>query len=451
MNRVALARIIATLTLAGFVACSDAGATREPACPSCPTLDHATHAAHGSHRQVATIADSAGELGAMVAAAPAFTRLVIPAGVYREPTIVIDKALTLVADTGAILDGEGKRTVILVQADDVTITGFIIRHTGSTQVEERAGIRVREARRCVIGHNRFEETAFAVYLEKTSDCLVHDNVLRGSGATQMQTGNGIHAWSSEGVTVVANDVSGHRDGIYFEFVRDGRVSHNRSTENARYGMHFMFSDGCRYEDNVYRRNANGVAVMYAQRVTMRGNTFEHNRGSAAYGLLLKDINDSRIESNRFSDNAVGLHLEGANRNQVEHNEFSSNGLALRLLANAQDNTIADNDFAGNAFDVTTNSRSSYSTLHGNSWDRYRGYDLDRNGVGDVPHAPVTLFSLVVEQSPAALILLRSAFVDLIDLAERALPALTLSALRDESPRMRASVSDSRLPASDARR
>ena len=166
---------------------------------------------------------------------------------------------------------------------------------------------------------------------------------------------------------------------------------------------------------------------------MRSNTFARSQGSASYGLLLKDIDDSEIADNDFVANSVGLYLEDANRNRVHDNRFRENGWALRTLASAADNTYERNTFELNAFDVTTNSRQSVSTFRGNYWDRYRGYDLDRNGVGDVPHLPVRLFSLVVEQSPAATLLLRSILVDLMDLAERAFPALTASEIRDDAP------------------
>ena len=264
---------------------------------------------------------------------------------------------------------------------------------------------------------------------------MRDNVLRGTARSQTESGNGIHAWSSDRVTVIGNDIQGHRDGIYFEFVRDGRVRSNRSGHSVRYGMHFMFSDDCLYEGNRYHDNSNGVAVMYSKRVTMRENTFERSLGSAAYGLLLKDINDSDIQGNRFLGNSTALHLEGANHNRIDSNVFENNGLAVRLLANATDNTITANRFTGNAFDVGTNSRAGSSTFTGNYWDRYHGYDLDRDGIGDVPFAPVRLFALIVEQSPSALVLLRSIFVDLLDLAERVMPALTPAALQDTRPLM----------------
>ena len=54
----------------------------------------------------------------------------------------------------------------------------------------------------------------------------------------------------------------------------------------------------------------------------------------------------------------------------------------------------------------------------------------------VPHRPVRLFSLLVAQNSPALILLRSAFVDLLDAAERVLPALTPETLTDPTPAMR---------------
>ena len=380
---------------------------------------------------------------ALQQAAPG-TRIVVRAGVYAEPTIRVTRpGITLEGDSGAVIDGGGTHTILEVAADDVTVRGFTVRNTGPSQSEERAGIFVHDVGGCRIERNRLNQTLFAIYLAKVHDCVVADNVVRGHESAQTVSGNGVHIWSSERVQVLRNDVLGHRDGIYFEFVKRGRVIGNRSQRSARYGMHFMFSDDCHYEDNLYRDNSNGVAVMYSNRVEMVHNRFEHNWGSAAYGLLLKDINDSRIEENEFRSNSVGLYLEGANRNVVLRNSFDGNGWALKTLANATGNMFEGNIFTRNAFDVGTNSRENVSRFRENYWDRYRGYDLDRNGVGDVPFAPVRLFSLVVEQSPPTLVLLRSLLVDLLDLAERVIPTLTPETLLDERPLMKRPLQDTR--------
>lgn len=361
----------------------------------------------------------------------------ITAGVYKEPTIVVRQPLTVLGDSGAILDGEGLHEIMVVGADSVTIRGLQFQNTGTSQATDRAALRVVESAGCLIEGNRFENTLFGIYLQRASACLVQRNVLRGMLGSQTVTGNGLHVWSSRDIVLEDNVIHGHRDGIYFEFVTNGIARNNRSEESLRYGLHFMFSDSCKYENNLFRANESGVAVMYSKRVTITGNRFERNHGSAAYGLLLKEITDSDIRRNGFIENSVALHLEGASRNMITDNDFVRNGWAVRVLADAQDNTLSGNLFSGNVFDVGTNSSRNYSTFDGNWWDRYRGYDLDRNGRGDIAHAPVRLFALLVAQSPPALVLVRSVLVDLLDLAERVIPALSPETLRDQSPLMHA--------------
>lgn len=375
-------------------------------------------------------------IGAALAAAGDGDTIRVRAGTYREPTLLVRRPVTILGDPGAVLDGEGHRGLLVVEADDVTVQGLTLRNTGASQLEDRAALLVRNARRCRVLGNTLRDAFFGVYLQDTAGCEVRDNDVEGPGSRQTLGGNGIHVWQSRDVRIAGNRVAGQRDGIYFEFVTGGHVAGNTSEGNARYGLHFMFSDDCRYEDNTFRANTSGIAVMYTRRVHMLRNRFEHNWGGSAYGLLLKDITDSEIRENRFRSNTVGLYLEGANRIRVEGNTFDRNGWAIKLLANSQDNVITGNSFSGNAFDVGTNSRQNFSTFTGNLWDRYRGYDLDRDGFGDVPFAPVRLFALVVEQTPGALILLRSPFVDLLDLAERVMPMLTPETLVDDRPLMR---------------
>lgn len=371
-----------------------------------------------------------------VAAADAGDEIEIRAGVYAEPTITIDRAITITGEAGAILDGQGQNQIILVKADDVTIRGLTLRNVETSFVSDRAALKVDEARRCVIEGNRIEDTFFGIYLAQTAECTVRGNEITGSADREARAGNGIHLWYSRWIIIEDNVVTGHRDGIYLEFVEDSEVRRNVSQGNLRYGLHYMFSDRCSYHENILRQNLAGVAVMYSNNVEMIGNRFEHNWGAASYGLLLKDINDSAVRRNVFLRNTVGILVEGSNRTAVMENEFSGNGWAIRLMANAEDNLFERNNFIGNSFDVSTNSRETYSSFAENYWDGYRGYDLDRDGFGDVPFRPVRLFSLVVERNRPALVLMRSFFVDILDAAERVLPALTPASLIDERPRMR---------------
>jgi nitrous oxidase accessory protein len=371
-----------------------------------------------------------------IARAPRGALVVVHAGVYREPAITIDKPIVLEGRDRPVLDGTGTHGLLVVSGDSVTVRGFVFRNTGSSFVEDRAAVRIAQASACTVEDNRFERTFFGVYLSNVTDCRIERNELRASGGGESSSGNGIHLWSSRAVTITDNRITGHRDGIYFEFVHDSRIRGNVSERNVRYGLHFMYSDGCRYEDNTFRANGAGVAVMYTKHVQMTGNRFEENWGPAAYGLLLKEITDSRLERNVFRRNTTALLADGANRLVAEHNDFEKNGWAIRLDANTERGRVEANNFSGNTFDVTSNGQSHTTTLAGNYWDDYRGYDLNRDGVGDVAHRPVRLFSVLVEHHEPALILLRSAFVHLLDLMERALPSLTPHMLVDAAPSMR---------------
>ncbi len=376
-------------------------------------------------------------ISAALAAARPGDRVIVRAGMYREQTLVIrTPRLTLEGQGWPVLDGQGEREVLVIAADDVTVRGLVAMNTGVSNLEDRAGIRARDVRGCVIEGNRLRDNLWGIYLQRSAGCVVRDNDIEAHGARQTESGNGIHLWYSSGARVERNHVRGHRDGIYFEFSPHGITRDNVSERSQRYGLHFMFSDSCRYEHNMFRDNNSGVAVMYSRGVVIAENRFERSWGSAAYGLLLKDIMGGAITNNTFLRNSTGLFVEGSSRLQVTGNVFTQNGWAAKVLADADENVFSGNEFSGNAFDVTTNSRSANSTFDGNWWDEYAGFDLNRDGVGDTSFHPVRLFALVVEQHPAALLLLRSPLVSILDAAERVLPVLTPEALVDHHPLMR---------------
>lgn len=371
---------------------------------------------------------------AVRAAAPGATIIVRP-GTYREPPFVVDRPLTLVGEQRPVIEPAAEGTLIRIVADDVVLRGLVLANIVPSHVEDRAAVRFERVRGCVVEDNEIRDAPFGIFLSEVSDCHIVRNVVHGAGRTARPLGNAIHLWSSRQVIVTNNVVTDHRDGLYLEFVQDTTIERNRSENNSRYGLHFMFSNRCAYRSNSFARNGAGVAVMYTRDVEMEGNDFDSNRGPTAYGLLLKDISDSRLDANRFSGNTVGLHIEGGGRLTVSRNRFTGNGWAVRLMANSPQNRFEGNVFAGNSFDFSTNSRATSAVVSGNWWDRYKGYDLDRNGRGDVAFRPVRLFSLLVASHPSSMILMRSAFVDLLDAAERALPILTPETLVDASPLM----------------
>jgi len=356
-------------------------------------------------------------------------------GAYAGSNIVIDKPLTLQGEAGTVIDAGNEGFGLIIRSDSVTVRNLEVRNTGISFMNDNAGILVEKSSAVLIENVTLADNFFGIYLSETSNTIIRNNLLTASGERETQSGNGIHLWYSKNITIDGNTVKGHRDGIYFEFVEDVTITNNLSEDNLRYGQHFMFSDRCIFTGNTFKNNGAGVAVMYTDQVTMTDNYFIDNWGSAAYGLLMKEIRDSKVLNNHFENNSIGLYLEASNRNRIKRNTFSNNGWAVKVMANSMDNLFFENNFLENSFEVATNSRQNFNIFNENYWSHYEGYDLDRNGIGDVPHHPVRLFSVMIEKQPELLVLMRSLLIGILDTAERIMPVLTPEELKDKKPLM----------------
>jgi len=361
--------------------------------------------------------------------------IVVQPGTYTESDIGIDKPLTLEGIDRPVIDGNNEGFIFVINADSVTIRGFDINNTGRSYIRDYAAIMLEKSKDFVIEDNRLDNVFFGIYLAETERGIIRNNRIESYDKREASSGNGIHLWNVKSPKISDNYVTGMRDGIYLEFVDDAEITGNISNDNNRYGLHYMFSDGGRYYDNIFRRNGAGVAVMYSDNVDMMNNLFEHNWGTSAYGLLLKDINHSKIERNRFYRNTVAIYSEGSNHVHIHRNDFELNGWAVNIKSNSMRNRFTENNFIENSFDVRTDSPRNPNEFDGNYWSHYEGYDLEGNGIGDVPYRPVSLFSMIIERQPESLILLRSMFIRLLDTAERIMPVLTPKTLYDENPKM----------------
>lgn len=362
--------------------------------------------------------------------------ILVEAGIYKEQNIVIAKSIILKGIDFPVLDGEKKYEVVSIKTGNVVVEGFKVVHSGNSSLEDIAGIKIYNTHDVIIRNNILDDNFFGIYSLLGVNCTIEKNKIVSYGVAELQSGNGIHCWKSDSMRIIANNVSGHRDGIYFEFVTHSVIWRNDSHNNIRYGLHFMFSNDDAYITNIFRKNGAGVAVMFSHGVRMFHNFFEENWGDAAYGLLLKEISDSHIDGNHFSRNTSGIYMEGTSRIKVEKNIFSGNGWGMKIQASCLDNVIEKNNFVANTFDVGTNGSLVLNTFDRNYWDKYEGYDLNKDGTGDIPYRPVSLYSMIVEKNPSAMMLFRSFMTSLLDKSEKIVPTLTPENLKDNYPVMK---------------
>lgn len=379
---------------------------------------------------------TAGSLKKAVAAAANGDTLRLQPGLYKEGNITISKSLTLIGEGEVTLDGQNKYEILTLSGYHITVKNIQFRDAGYSALNDFAAIKIVDASSLLLDGNSIVNSYFAIHVSNSSYVTIRNNRVGGTPKSEQLTGNGIHLWKCNSALIENNHVRGHRDGIYFEFVSNSVIRNNLSEENIRYGLHFMFSNDDVYHQNTFRDNGAGVAVMYSKKVRMTQNHFEKNWGPSAYGVLLKDISDSHISNNNFFRNTVGLHLEGTSRMSIEKNIFKSNGWAVKIQASCEDNDFHHNNFLGNSFDVGTNGTMVLNKFDNNYWDKYEGYDINKDGTGDVPYHPVSMYSMIVEQNPYTLMLFRSFTMQLLDKAEKAIPGLTPENLADNKPIMK---------------
>lgn len=382
------------------------------------------------------IVESGGSIsGALEAAAP-FDTVVVRPGTYREGNLSIKKPIWLLGQGYPVIDAPPKSEIFNIFSDSVWVEGFQLQSVGISFLKELAAIRISHVSHVTIRNNKILNSFFGIYIQYGKDCVIENNHIRGGNVSEATAGNAIHVWKADHIRVADNTVENHRDGIYFEFVDQSLISGNRSLNNLRYGLHFMFSNDDVYIDNVFRKNGAGVAVMFSKRITMRQNRFEQNWGGSSYGILLKEISHGTMSRNVFHGNTVGIYAEGATAITIDHNDFISNGKAIDMKGNCLENEVKHNNFYSNTFEVYTNTKSNNNTFDSNYWSQYNGYDLNKDGIGDHMYRPVNLMALITNEVPAAYILLHSFLANTIDIMEKNFPDLIPETLTDSHPMMR---------------
>jgi nitrous oxidase accessory protein len=352
-------------------------------------------------------AQGASILQARIDAAPRGSTVMIASGVHHG-AVVIRGPLTVVGEPGAVVDGGGIGSVITVEGDDVVLRGVTVQNSGRQVTEEAAGIKVTGNRHRIEG-NVVRDVYFGIHIGGGAHSVVQDNVITPGELHGARPGHGISAWNLQDARLERNRISQARDGIYLSFTERIVVAANVVT-GCRYGLHSMYSQHARFENNEATGNLLGAALMMSDQLVLRGNRIQqHREGAAAYGVLLKDIGDLVAENNEILANRVGVYAEGVPSNAAREAVFRGNliagnevGLALQSSAAL---TLTGNRIAENLTDVRPLGNRLSPGMRwsrdgrGNSWGQYRGFDADRDGIGDVPYALNDAMDALIRRNP----------------------------------------------------
>lgn len=266
----------------------------------------------------------------------------VDGGIYSEH-VTVDKSVKLVGEdrSTTIIDGSGTRTVVVVTANNVHISGFTIRNSGS---DFYSGICLTFSKNTIISRNIITNNEWGIWLEHAHYNFITENT-------------------------IANN---NYNGIYLGNSTNNRISRNTITKNTGYGMWLERSD-------------NNAII---------GNTVtEHWMGIS----LAIDSNDNTVSGNAITNNDEGIHLFSS-FNDIYENIMTSNWYGIFSLHSGS-NIIYRNNFIENIKQASMN--ESYVDIwdngcEGNYWSDYKGRDMDGDGIGDtlLPHQGLDQYPLM---------------------------------------------------------
>lgn len=361
----------------------------------------------------------------------------VPSGTF-EGDLVVSKRLAVIGSGGSVIRGSGRGTCLTLTADSCVVRDLVVERSGKDLTREDAAILLRSSHN-ILERLTIRDALFGIYLLSSHENLIADNsISEAPGLDLGQRGNGIHVWNSDGNTFIGNSITGTRDGFYFLYANRSRTERNRASQ-LRYGLHYMYSDSNEFVANTFVDNLAGAAIMYSIDVRFRHNLFVRNRGYASYGLLLQDCHGVLADSNIIADNVVGMFFEAATDNVFRHNVIARNDVALTMFQNAENNAFSENNFIDNVNALVIVGKRTASQWsvdgRGNYWSDYEGYDLDGDGVGDVPLRIQNVFEYLEGQLPNTRLYLYSPAAQALASATKAFPIVEITREEDPFPLM----------------
>ncbi len=358
-------------------------------------------------------------------------------GTYNE-SLTFERPMTLDGGGEAVLEGTGEGSVITVTGPDVTVRGLTISNSGSSHETIDSGVQLtKTADRAVVEYNTLFGNLYGVDIHGAKDSRVEGNIIHGRQDHRMNDrGNGVYVWNAPGAQVIGNDIKWGRDGIFINTSRDNVFRDNRFRD-LRFAVHYMYANDSEVTGNLSIGNDLGYAIMFSDRVKVRNNL---SRGDREHGVMLNYANQSEIIGNLVQDvQEKCLFAYNAHRNVISGNRFEGCNIGIHFTAGSERNQITGNAFIGNRTQVKYVGAKWVEWSHdgrGNYWSDFAAYDVDGDGIADMPYRPNDSMDHILWTQPAAKLLLGSPAVQLVRWSQSAFPALLPGGVLDSAALMR---------------
>ena len=373
--------------------------------------------------------------------APDQAHFCLAAGRHQGP-LLIARGQTVFGPRTATIVSSGEGTTVRLRGKGSRLLGVTVSGSGPRFDKLDAAVQM-EGEDIVVEDVTVRGATFGILVDKSKRVRVHHCDI--AGRTDLPfglRGDGIRFWETQDSTLSANFIRDARD-LVTRYSQRIHIEDNLITR-SRYGMHLMYSRDITMRGNRSLGNVVGTFVMYSYNIDYRGNLVAASGGAAGMGLGVKESGNLTVENNVFLRNTLSVYLDTSPIQQQHHNHFARNVFRLSDAAVVFHSSQHGNRFIRNSFhDNQTQVRvegggdALGTQWQGNDWDDYAGFDLDGDGIGDVPYELRSLTANLMERFADLQFLRGTPSLRLTEALSYILPLLKPQpVLIDKSPLMR---------------
>jgi parallel beta-helix repeat protein len=329
--------------------------------------------------------------------------------------VIINKTILLLGESKltTIIDGSGTGNVVNITANNVNISGFMLRNSGSEYYPNHSGIAMYFSHGNTLTGNFFISNRNDVWLLSSDHNLITENTI-------VQSYYGILSSSSSNNSIIHDYFSGDTYGVYFDHSNSSLISgsafaynnvglaliysnqntvfHNVVSYNNGAEMYLQYSNNNSLRENMIMSynyfSSNGLDLYRSHHNTISGNTIN----STYHGIDFTDSQHNMITNNTLFNNYDGVYFYNSSGNTIVQNLITQNvWYGIDLETSSNNNHIYHNNFISNyhhEYDTGINAWDNGYPCGGNYWDTYQGTDEyhgpDQNisgpdGIGDFPY------------------------------------------------------------------
>ena len=312
-------------------------------------------------------------------------------GIYKG-NIYIDKPLSILGlEKDVIIDGQNNNTTIRITSSNVILDNLVIINSGNRIDQLDAAIKIENSTNSKIINCTIKDSLYGIELAMVKNTIIKDNIISSKKQDISLRGDALRLYYSHNNLIENNQINLSKDSTMS--YSNNNIFRSNFIQNSRYGLHLMKSNNNIIEKNHFQLNSVGLIFAGAKNTLVKQNLINNSNGKAGIAVLVKGVSNFKFEENTLKYNNKAFYID-AKHNETSIKRFFKNN---RILYNSEafhfhgaikQNLIQDNTIIGNIEDVVKSVRgntSSKNIVQYNYWDRYSGFDIDNDNIGDTSY------------------------------------------------------------------